>query len=127
MKSTAPWFALIITASVLVSGLVSGCATPDLDDSRPAGESKQSPELSQYLLFGEEQAQQALASIGVDREVVSAMFLPMAIDRLGVEVQSLSAAVPNLRVTFWNPGNGWELEKPVREKIDVWLVKSARR
>jgi hypothetical protein len=70
-------------------------------------------------------AREALKSIGIDREPLSARLIIMGINRLEVTVLSLNPEIENLTITFWQKdATTWTLEGPPKEEIDKWLEKS---
>ena len=98
----------------LVLVAAAGC-TPTPDPAEP-------PPVSLFAF--DEYARQALQSLGINREPVHSMHIPMALNRLAVVLGSLNSKVPDLSITLVETGTGWQLESPPLEDIADWLHRS---
>ena len=70
------------------------------------------------------QAETALRAVGIDRRAVHAIQIPMALNRLVVELESLNPWVPNLSITLVETATSWELQSPQMEEVARWLAQS---
>lgn len=75
----------------------------------------------------ERQAREALRSIGIDREPVRVMQIPMALDRLLVVLASLNPEVSDLAITMVQMEHGWRLQSPPMDELAEWLHMSRRK
>ena len=103
-----------LTSYSVLAFLLLGCSNPE-----PQG-------LHRFGLFMYDlQAEEVLKSMGVHRRVSRAVFHPMALNRLVVDIESLNPGVRDLSIVLVDAGRGWELEWPSRAAISAWSRRSS--
>lgn len=96
-----------------------GCSQPE-----SATPELEQPQVDPHLY--DELARNALQSVGIDREFVSATLIAMALNRLIVVLRSLNPEVPDLPIGLIETDRGWRLQSPSMDDLADWLHRSSR-